>query len=266
MTEDEELEEIRAISDPAERARRATEFISGQTAKIAAVSAIRQEALEVLRDAMTNAEIADGTGLTRARISQLLGSGRTEPRSEGHRERRKGNPMTQRTPRGFGADFATLFQRSAFRLELLDRYTVAAEEEPYRRFLAGEPQDPAWREPWAQLVRDAVREGKRMSRVHVVTEPLSDYLRFEFTCGYPASAEAGEDIRILRRASWPHLLLPDHDFWLFDDREAAAMDYDTEGNWLGAGMTADPEMIGRYRLVRDRAMEHSVPLADYLRE
>lgn len=71
---DEELKEIRAISDPMERARRATEFIDRQTDRIAALSAVRQEALELLRHTMTQAEIAKGTGLTRARVSQLLGS------------------------------------------------------------------------------------------------------------------------------------------------------------------------------------------------
>jgi hypothetical protein len=75
---------------------------------------------------------------------------------------------------------------------------------------------------------------------------------------------AGEDVRILRRKDWPHLLLPDRDFWLFDDCEAAVMIYDTDGNFLGAETTSDPEMIERYQKVRDRLMQHSVPLADYL--
>jgi hypothetical protein len=69
-----ELEDLRAVSDPVERARRATEVIDGETELIAAISAIRQEALELLRNKMTNAEIAKATGLTRARVSQLLGS------------------------------------------------------------------------------------------------------------------------------------------------------------------------------------------------
>jgi hypothetical protein len=174
--------------------------------------------------------------------------------------------MTQRTPRGFGADFAALFQRSAFRLELLDYYVAANEEEPFRRFLAGEPQDPSWREPWAGLVRDAVAGGKSMSRVHVVTEPLSDYLRFALACGYPANVTAGEDVRILRDRDFPRPELPEADYWLFDDQEAALMSYDRDGNWLGVSMTRDPGVIAQCRSGRDRAMEHSVPLAGYLEE
>lgn len=174
--------------------------------------------------------------------------------------------MTRQAAEEFGASFTSRFQRSAFRLELLDYYVAANEAEPFRRFLAGEPRDDAWREPWAQFVRGAVRDGRQMSRVHAVREPLGDYLKFEFTCGYPANVAAGEDIRILRLGSWPHLTLPDHDFWLFDDHEAAVMVYDADGGFLGAEVISDPEMIKRYRQVRDRAVEHSVPLADYLRE
>ncbi len=172
--------------------------------------------------------------------------------------------MTHRTPEEFGAVFDSLFRRSAFRLEVLDRYAVAGEAEPFRRFLAGEAQDPAWRQPYKEFVRAALRDGKQMARVHVVREPLSNYLEFELTCGYPANAAAGEDVRVLRRTSWPHLRLPDHDYWLFDDRATAVMIYDEAGNFLGADVTSDPEIVARYRRARDLAMQHSIPLADYL--
>ena len=164
----------------------------------------------------------------------------------------------------FGAVFGSLFRRSAFRLEVLDRYAVPDEAEPFRRFLAGEPQDPAWREPYKQFVRGELRDGKQMARVHAVREPLSDYLEFELTCGYPANVAAGEDVRVLRLASWPHLRLPDHDYWLFNDRVAAVMIYGEAGDFLGADVISDPVMAARYRRARDIAMGHSVPLADYL--
>lgn len=78
MTGGSELDGLRAVPDPVERARRATEIIDAQTALITAASAIRQEALELLRLTMSNAEIAAATGLTRARVSQLLGGARPE--------------------------------------------------------------------------------------------------------------------------------------------------------------------------------------------
>jgi hypothetical protein len=104
-----------------------------------------------------------------------------------------------------------------------------------------------------------------MARVHVVDEPLNEYLEFELTCGYPANAAAGEDVRILPRHTWPpHLRLPDCDFWLFDDCEAVVMIYDEAGNFLGAEVTSDPAEVEDYRQARDHLMQDSVPLADYL--
>jgi hypothetical protein len=107
--------------------------------------------------------------------------------------------MTQPSPEQFASSFPAMFERSAFRYEGLTSYVAANEAEPYRRFLAGQPQDPAWREPWRRLVREARIAGKTMARVHAVSEPLSRYLQFELTCAYPANVKAGEQVRILRR-------------------------------------------------------------------
>lgn len=172
--------------------------------------------------------------------------------------------MTHLTPQQFARDFTALFSRSAYRLETLDYYVADNEQEPYRRFLTGQPQDPHWRAPWKQLVRAARAAGKTMARVHAVSEPLSTYLKFEITCSYPGSAEAGEDVRILRRQNWPWLRLPDRDYWLFDDRAAAVMEYGADGNWLAVSMTTDAAMLRYYRQARDTAMEHAEPLTTYL--
>ena len=75
--------------------------------------------------------------------------------------------------------------------------------------------------------------GKLMRRVHVVEEPLSDYLRYEML-SYRPNAEAGEDVRILpvRPGEWPDL--PHHDYWLFDSADLWLMNYDRDGHFLGA--------------------------------
>lgn len=170
--------------------------------------------------------------------------------------------------RGQSTDLAgafSRFERSAFRLETLDRYTVPDEAEPYRRFLADEPQDPAWREPWAGYVREQVIAGKSMTRVRVLDEPLTDYLRFELTAGYPANVEAGEDIRVLRRTAHPGLDIVEMDFWLFDDREIALMNYGPAGEFHGASVTSEPaSSIEGFCRHRDKLWEYAVPLAEYL--
>ncbi|WP_394326749.1 DUF6879 family protein, partial [Thermobifida halotolerans] len=44
-------------------------------------------------------------------------------------------------PSEFAARFLSWFHTSVFRLETLDAYVADNEREPYRRFLAGLPQD-----------------------------------------------------------------------------------------------------------------------------
>jgi hypothetical protein len=71
---DDRLEDLRAIADPIQRGRSATELIDDLTEVINEASAIRQDALEEVRGHMTPSEIAKAFRLTRARVSQLMKS------------------------------------------------------------------------------------------------------------------------------------------------------------------------------------------------
>jgi hypothetical protein len=57
------------------------------------------------------------------------------------------------------------------------------------------------------VIRAAVARGVRIRRVRVVSEPLSDYLRWEHACT-AVNIEAGEDIRWLPRTKAADLMLP----------------------------------------------------------
>jgi hypothetical protein len=84
--------------------------------------------------------------------------------------------------------------------------------------------------------------------------------------GYTACAAAGEDIRILHRPSWresPFSAQPP-DFYLVDDETAAVMRYDSGGRWLGFDLVTDPDQLAEYRLLRDLALHHAIPLQRYL--
>ena len=97
-------------------------------------------------------------------------------------------------PVSFGDDSAGLFDwftTRAFRLETLDQYAVGYEEEAIRRFLAGKPLDRGFIAPWLEHVATATGAGRQMQRVHVVTEPLGDYLRYEID-GYQYSVRSCE--------------------------------------------------------------------------
>lgn len=159
-------------------------------------------------------------------------------------------------PQGLLDAFETA-QHSIFRLETLPYY---AGDPNFDRFLAGEPwQDTESKRSWCDLVRRRTVEGVSMQRVHVVTEPLSDYLRFELSWSYPPNVEAGEDIRVLVGSA--EALPRARDFWLFDDTQAWWMDYDQQGQltgvWCGASWSTT-------RSTARLASVLSRPLAEYM--
>ena len=166
----------------------------------------------------------------------------------------------------FGDDFAGLFDWftiRAFRLETLDQYAVGYEEEAMRRFLAGQPVDPGFIAAWLEQLATATSAGRQMQRVHVVTEPLSDYLRYEMD-GYRYTVAAGEDVRILPRPMAHALEIPEQDFWLFDDGPVARMHYDEQGSFLGAELIEEADVVARYCRWREVAWEAATPYARYV--
>jgi hypothetical protein len=159
-----------------------------------------------------------------------------------------------------GDDFDALFDsydHTAFRLEVRESYLgVSYEPEPYRRFMAGEPDAGEWIEPWLEGVKARAAVGKTMHRVRVVSLPLSDYSRFSLATCERFNNPAGEDIRYLDRAAAGGL--PTHDFWLFDSNRLYIMHYDDQDAPLGAELIDDPVAIVEHNRFRDVAWHHAV--------
>jgi hypothetical protein len=170
-----------------------------------------------------------------------------------------------------GPSFSQLFtgfERSARRLEARDRYDIGREQEEFRRFLAGEPDDPdepLKRASWLGNVRAAVAAGKHLQRVRVVPERLTNYLRFELR-GTRYNAEVGEDIRYLGRDQANALDLPAHDFWVFDRSRLVLMYFTADDRHLGSELITDPEMAARHERWLDLALDHATPYEQYLAE
>jgi hypothetical protein len=162
-----------------------------------------------------------------------------------------------------GRDFTGLFSRRVFRLLTLDFYDAPNEYEPYARFLAGEPVDPAWRKPWQGLVRGVCESGRIMQRIHVVTEPASNYIRFSLLHGYPYNVQAGEDVRILGRAQSGRMC-SQGDWWLFDDTLAAVLVYDGSGAIERVEMHRNPVLLAGLCNVRDEALRRAASLTQYV--
>ncbi|MEX3103412.1 MULTISPECIES: DUF6879 family protein [unclassified Streptomyces] len=124
------------------------------------------------------------------------------------------------------------FQREAWRLETLPEYRVPQEAEEIEAFLAGERIDPhAYSNEYTDDLKRLRREGKSKGRVHIVSRPLSDYLRYEFMY-YRPHMWAGEDIRIMDVTGRPNPLEGVQDFWMFDQTEVVLMHYQADGTQI----------------------------------
>ncbi|MPZ86827.1 MAG: hypothetical protein GEU81_01915 [Nitriliruptorales bacterium] len=161
-----------------------------------------------------------------------------------------------------GEDFSVLFtgfEHTAWRLETRDEYSIGEEATAYRQYVAGEKVDALdWFWPWLDTMRAAVAQGKRIERVRVVPEPLTEYLRYEaWLCHY--NIQAGEDIRYLPRQRAQELGLPDSDYWLFDSHRLARLHFDADDHPVAAELIEDPDAIIRANYYRDLAWHHATP-------
>lgn len=143
-----------------------------------------------------------------------------------------------------------------------DRYDSPVENEALRKFTTGTPDDLAWFEDWLALIRTATNDGKRFSRVRVVSLPLTDYSRFGIWCAQYTN-EAGEDIRYLARDEADEAGLPAYDYWLFDSRKLVRMHFDAEDRFQGAEVVEDPAEIVQHNFWRDAAWHRAVRRDDF---
>jgi hypothetical protein len=104
---------------------------------------------------------------------------------------------------------------SVIRLEMRDSYDET--EQGYAEWKAtGGTGAYDWGDH-LEVIRAAVARGVRIRRVRLVSEPLSDYMRWEHACT-DVNLKAGEDIRWLPRHQAADLMLPGADCWVFDHR------------------------------------------------
>ena len=101
-----------------------------------------------------------------------------------------------------------------------------------------------------------------MTRVRVVTEPHTDYIRFGLLLA-GLSAAVGEDIRYLPRDQAKDLDLPDHDFWLMDSAKVGILRFSDNDDLLGAEIHDDPVLVVRHCYYRDVAWHHAIPYAEF---
>jgi hypothetical protein len=153
------------------------------------------------------------------------------------------------------------FERSAFRMETHQTYTMPSEQPGIARFLAGEPKPEGHNSGWTDTVRRNLAAGKTMQRLKVVRRPFTDYTRFLFAWAIPGNVEAGEDYRILDTTDRDPGI-PEQDFWIFDESTVALLNFNPDGT-LRDRELVDQSELEKYLHWRDTALAESVPFVEY---
>ncbi|MEV6319866.1 DUF6879 family protein [Nocardia sp. NPDC051787] len=155
-------------------------------------------------------------------------------------------------------------EHSAYHLELQDSYSTPEEAEPFRKFLAGEPDDYAWCDDWDSLIHEVTSTGRVVRRARVVTEPHTDYVRWSMVVAHRNIA-AGEDVRYLPRHLIDPAELTTDDFWLLDDRVLAFTVFEPSGRYAGWAITHDPVVVEHARAAWNQVWDEAVSHAEYVK-
>lgn len=157
-------------------------------------------------------------------------------------------------------------QRSAVHLEMRDVYGVADEDQDFAAWKNGHRHDPddraSWWNPFLEGIAAAVARGITVRRARVVSEPVSEYIRYEHACTFQNIA-AGEDVRWLPRSAASDLLLPGNDLWIFDHGLARFGLFSGDGRFVAHVHSDDPPTIARCAAAFESVWERAIPHADY---
>lgn len=157
-------------------------------------------------------------------------------------------------------------REAACHLEMRDCYGVPDEDEDFRRWAAGERDDPdrpeTWWRPWLTLMREVTDAGKAVRRARIVSEPVTDYTRWLWETTYQ-NIVAGEDVRWLPRMQASKIALPGNDFWLFDDRLVLFNHFTGSGDWAGQESTTEPAVVELCRSAFAAVWAAAIPHAEY---
>ncbi|GGP00976.1 DUF6879 family protein [Wenjunlia tyrosinilytica] len=146
-------------------------------------------------------------------------------------------------------DFAELLrsaQRTAVHLEMRDLYSVGDETAAFEAFRRSgtvdlDPDSASW-QGWTPIVREAVGRGVVMRRARIVSEPVTEYIRWEHALT-AVNIAVGESVRWLPRRRASDIALPGNDLWLIDDERVLFHWFTGDGDWAGHAFNDEPAVV-----------------------
>ncbi|MEU1816539.1 DUF6879 family protein [Streptomyces roseifaciens] len=136
-------------------------------------------------------------------------------------------------------------QVSAAHLEMRDAYGIGPEADDFEGWKRTGQRDvdaaSGYWAPWVDLIRRTTARGVVVRRARIVSEPVTDYIRYEHA-GTPVNIQAGEQVRWLPRRQASDIALPGNDFWLFDDRLVMFNHFTGDGASAGPSVSEDQQV------------------------
>ncbi|GAA0409351.1 DUF6879 family protein [Streptomyces luteireticuli] len=170
--------------------------------------------------------------------------------------------MPQKKQPGF-AELLASTDRAAVHLELRDVYGDNPRFAAWRQGRRTDWDDRAsWWHSFHEQIRQAVDRGVVIRRARVVSEPVSEYIRWEHYVTR-ANIEAGEQVRWLPRWRATDLLLPPNDFWVFDDRLARTHHFAGDGSHVADEFSSDPVLVKKLSSGFESVWERAIPHEKY---
>ncbi|MEV0480061.1 DUF6879 family protein [Streptomyces sp. NPDC050508] len=153
-------------------------------------------------------------------------------------------------------------RHSAVHLEMRDAYQPSDPE--FIAWQGGQRLDPAadrstWWRPFLDVVTETTARGVVMRRARIVSEPVTDYIRYEYDVTFPNVA-AGELVRWLPRRKAADIPLPGTDLWMFDNSSVLFTYFSGIGEVVDREWCTEPAVVTlvstAFETVWERATSH----------
>lgn len=156
-------------------------------------------------------------------------------------------------------------KHSAVHLEMRDAYQPAAPD--FIAWQRGKRLDPAadrsaWWRPFLDVVTEVTARGVVMRRARIVSEPVTDYIRYEHDVTFP-NVVAGELVRWLPRRKAADLPLPGTDLWMFDGERVLFTYFSGVGEVVDREWRTEPAVVELVNTAFEVVWERATPHEDY---
>ncbi|HWU06106.1 MAG TPA: hypothetical protein VN520_06885 [Streptomyces sp.] len=155
-------------------------------------------------------------------------------------------------------------RESVIHLEIRDNYGTNPRLEAWQRGeRVGWNDRESWWHPFHQTIADAVARGVVIRRARMVSEPVSEYIRWEHDATQ-ANTVAGEKVRWLPRSQATGFLVPANDFWIFDGNLLRVHHFAGDGSHVVDELSKNAEALKLYTSAFETIWQRAIPHDQYI--